>query len=378
MRGVRFARVSAYQQQIEGGANVLDRITGTIIKWFESWKVTGKQFTSPVAALRWHDLARSQANRWRLIGLFVFIIALSIVIFRLAASPTSVAVFGFFFAFVGSSAVACIMFEPPVWANQTSLPSYLIVSPLSPRTIAWTRLVSTISVITKFFAFVSLIFLVNYLVDSNQELPTRLSRQIASFAVSDSPIRTILACHLGVFLLSISFALNSIWVQFTGRQQHGLAISVVGVLVVSFPVSVTLIWFMKQTQWEVVIATRTYWMERLPSILYAVATIKLGITAWTIFLALQQQVVAVKLTLKIVAVWGVGVIVAATAFWLIWPGSDLPFHAVLIAAMLLFPLAVIFGSPLAVDANRHRGGLRSYYTNVADPTGVQLRGNQRT
>ncbi len=338
---VKLARVASFQQSKFAPATVASKpASAAVSRSFAGWP----------DALNWHDSKRSQASKLRAVFGMLPIIAILFWIFPVSAASA-------IFALVFVAAIACVVvasrFESPVWGARSSLPSYLIASPIPSRTIASVRLrkFATEYVITMLFA--TLLWLSCFAWQSNRAAVSSWWSSVAEASASSMvPLRMVAAIYLAILVVMLGASLRSVCVLLRGRHSITLWLIAACCLALISPLIGFLGWFLQQRDWEHVSRVADDWLRWSYQLFYIAMLAKLLFDAGVVWLA-SKSMFSWREIITVIVGWCVLVVAAAVAWYALWPLGHVQFVTVLMAASLAIPLSVSFAGPLAVQANRH-------------------------
>ncbi len=347
LHSVNQARISKFQQSRRSVAVLISEQRESV----SEISTVRRSFSKWPQALNWHDRQRAFQSR------IATIIVLSLVLlFAITALPTTVgtAVFTLVFLSFFSSAVLFARIEPTVCGVQSSLPSYLATSPIPSRQMAFVRLRGFAFHFTALFFVLSLLWLANFVWAENRQAFSRWWINITYASDSTAaPFRIIVAVYLGIFATVWGMSLRCICVQLAGRHSSIVVLVILSLITVSTPLLVFLGWFLKQTEWEHVIATMQSWKVWTCYLLYMGIAIKFAVHL-TLTRFAARQLFSWQEIARAIMGWSVVMCSGATLWYAVWPLSNVDFATVGMAAMLAIPLSPYFAGPLAVQANRHR------------------------
>jgi hypothetical protein len=124
-------------------------------------------------------------------------------------------------------------------------------------------------------------------------------------------------------------------------------------IVICTPLFVFLGWFLKQREWEHVIATMQTLKTWSHYLLYSGIAIKLAVNVLLTRTATRQLFSWPEIASAIIR-WSVMVFAGAVLWYAIWPLSNVDLMTVLMTTILAIPLSPYFAGPLAMQTNRHR------------------------
>jgi hypothetical protein len=96
------------------------------------------------------------------------------------------------------------------------------------------------------------------------------------------------------------------------------------------------------------------WLPRIPWILATVFAIKIWLATYFAWLALRRQLISTTLALGFLGCWFVATTPFVILAWQISPRVAWLRESLILAALLVIPLARIAAAPLTIAANRHR------------------------
>ncbi|MEM9585859.1 MAG: hypothetical protein AAGA03_01145 [Planctomycetota bacterium] len=318
-------------------------------------------FQNSARALTWHDRRRGWLHQWPLFLLvslvtstFLFLVFLPAVIFVVAGS---VMAFAFTSVFCGRAV------EPAIWDSRSSLPEYLIASPLSVRQLAWGRallvvrwcVISALVAVTLLLVAFSIqsvrpdalnlwgLDRVEWLKPAWRETPGVL-RLTGAFG----------ALALATVTTQLGFGLNNLSITATGRNHVGAIVSAIAIVVIAGGLIGTCWWFVNLSSWDAVQQSwenaKMWLMFVALGLLFAKLTLAGAFAirgSWQGDLLAKDILVVVGLWL--VAVVGVGGMISMAA-----PYSIITLPIALLGTGLVLPIASVLGLPAAVRWNLHR------------------------
>ncbi len=339
LSSVNLARVSAYQQQ-------------TKRRWPVAWKVPQAKpltFSSPMAALRWHDWRRSYTARLRMAITFLSLLAL------FGFLPLTPALIGFSLGFLAVITIiySLAVIEEPVKGIRSSLPSYLLASPLSTHQIASGRLQAVAITYSRSLIYFSPILLMNLAWPNSRKIAWQwwTSYEDSEFAMA--PLRMIVAIYLAMFILGLGSAIRASVPSLYGREKFSLSVLASVIFMVSLPIGGFLYWFLQQTEWAQVQASLRYALSWSVNLLYAGLALKLAAAIAAIRVNSIWGMTTPAATVRVLAIWTATVIVVAALLWMLWPSAQPGLIVIAMLTILAIPITPWFLAPVAVAENRH-------------------------
>lgn len=338
---VRLARVSSYQQ-----SSKLKAVSPSQ----SLCEVPPIRHQSRVAALAWYDARRFRVQR---VCLFAGLALVTIFCASVLPLTGGTAIFGLVFAGVMCWACTSTFVEPSVYGVNSSLPSYLIASPLSSREIAYGRLKSISVAFVLLFFLMSLSLLCSLLWKSNLVTVERWWASISDSLSASAPIRIILFAYLATLGVTLGLLLRMTCVQLYGRQSVAAWVTGSIVFALAAPFIVVLVWFLKQTNWEEVTLVATSWLNWSYNLIYVALATKLCVDLFIIWRT-EKRLVSQREITQFTVGWSVLVMGAAVTAWMLWPAASFTLTTAFMVAAVVIPLSPVLLAPRAVDANRHR------------------------
>lgn len=356
-QSVALARVSAYQQHpLESAAatrNDLSTAAVPVTSATATSLIPSMSFSSESEALRWHDLARSRVIRWQVAA--TFLVPMMLIVAMLLPLTAATAWFALFMAGAVSLGVIANLVEPAVWSNSSSLPTYLLVSPLRADTIAWNRLLTIGFQFVRFYVLATLIGLVALAWQSNREIAVQWWDSQWDRPFVAAPLRIVVAAYLGSLVASLGVCIRESCLMMYGQQKPIIAATLACFLIALIPSGLFLSWFLDQTDWDVVKATMLVWLSRTVYIVMAALSLKLCLAVVASVIARRRQLIPETKLMGIGLGWLVVVLIAATGLWMLWPSASMSYPLTLLGTAIVIPLTPWLLAPVAVDSNRHRG-----------------------
>ncbi|TWT55667.1 hypothetical protein [Allorhodopirellula solitaria] len=347
---VKLARVAAFQQTDSQQTGSQQSKFTTAAACDRAVAATSRSFPGCVDALDWYDSKRSRATKLRQVLMISPVIAILIFLVPFS-SVTAIITLMFVTIIVGWTVSA--RFEPTVWGARSSLPSYLIASPLPTRTIAWVRLRAYLREYPAAIGVMTLLWMTCFIWPSNRVAASQWWTQLAADSASSlTPLRIVVAIYLAILVTMLGLTLRQGCVLLRGRQS--LVLWTIGVVCMASIVTLIscLSWFMQQGDWEHVRRSLDDWLQWSYQLFYLAIVAKLLFDASVVWLASKNMFSWRELASGITG-WCVAVVLAAVAWYALWPLGGVRFVTVLMATSLAIPLSVWFAGPLAVRANRH-------------------------
>lgn len=338
---VKFARVSSFQQSNLVPADSARK---------PALAISSRTFAEWRDALKWYDGRRSQVSKLRQVLAMSPIVAILIWVLPLSAS-TAIITLVFVAAIVGGVVLARV--EPTVWGARSSLPSYLIASPLPSRAMAFVRLRAYATEYIGLMFIMTLLCLSCFVWQSNRETASRWWSSFAATGVAPlTPLRIIAAFYLAILVTMLGSSLRHVCVQLRGRQMIVVWMMVACCVALLSPLLGFLSWFLLQRDWAYVSSVAEDWFQWSYRLFYIAIVTKLLFDAVVVWLA-SRNLFSWREIVTAITGWCVLVVLAAGAWYALWPLDGVQFVTVLMAASLAIPLSVCFAGPLAVQANRH-------------------------
>ncbi|MGV3483949.1 MAG: hypothetical protein ACO1RT_05990 [Planctomycetaceae bacterium] len=352
-QSVSLARVSAYQQR-SGlvGAIPSQRSERSPAMGQTSQASALREFSSPSAAMRWHDRALSRLTRWRLAACFAAPMMLLAGILPLTGAT---AIFALVMAAMTACFVAASIIEPPVWSRSSSLPTYLIASPLRSSTIAWSRLTGISLASAKFYWLATLYCLLALVWQDNREIVAQWWAAQSASEYAAAPVRIVVTLYLTALVVSVGLAIRVGTLSMYGQQKPVAVFTFVSLAASFGSLGLFLVWFLGQTDWEIVQATTLRWLAQVPTLAYGLLGLKLTAAAISAWLVRKRGLVVPRDSGLIALRWCAAVAITASGLWTLWPGGELSYPKVLLVTAIVIPFSPWLFAPVAVDANRHRG-----------------------
>lgn len=319
------------------------------------------RFDSPRSALVWHDRTRSKRVagsylRWFAIGFFLFCASL--------APP-----FGVWLAMtvilwlVIVSISASTLIEPTVWGTQSSLPDYLLASPISVDTLAWDRmrysfvaamkmgvLVLACSVLGFFLVGYHNTALAGWGLSSVDSLKPGLSPDDQTVLLS----RSLAAIGLSTITLLVTFIPSTVAASASGRNSVGVWLSIVYIGGLMVLVGIGIRWFMSHSDWESV----RHELALIPDWLPTLAAIGLGLKAAAMIaaatIAISRGDLNPSRAIWMTIAWAVLVVCVGFAVGTLAPHRWITPIRVMTSLAVLVPLAGVYLMPTMVRWNLHR------------------------
>lgn len=310
-----------------------------------------RSFADVRAALNWYDARRSLPKKVPMLFTTVPLVAFGILVL-----PFSSNMFGLYLLLVTvASAAALSRIEASVFGAISSLPSYLIVSPIRSDTLAYVRLHNVATTFLKLMFLLSLLSMASFVWPSNRlMLANWCSRVATTYGSELAPLATIVAASGASLVASAGIVLRLACVQMWGRQKLVLTLVFVAAAVPVCIFWITLPWFLRQTQWSVVQHTAAQWRDWSYWLLYVALAIKLSANLSLITMARRREACPLSKIVLAQAAWALLVLSASGLWWALWPGPAIHWATVLISASLAIPFSIYLAGPLAISSNRHR------------------------
>jgi hypothetical protein len=347
LHSVRQARISKFQQSRQP----ITLLTHQQSESVAEVSIVRRSFSHWPQALNWHDRQRALQS-----GIATIIVLSLVLLFAITALPTTVgtAVFTLVFLSFFSSAVLFARIEPTVWGVQSSLPSYLATSPIPSKQMAFVRLRGFATNFTVLVFLLSLLWLANFAWAENRQAFSRWWVNVTDASgTTATPLRIIVAVYLGIISTALGLSLRCICVQLAGRHRLVVVLVTLSLIVICTPLFVFLGWFLKQREWEHVIATMQTLKTWSHYLLYSGIAIKLAVNVLLTRTATRQLFSWPEIASAIIR-WSVMVFAGAVLWYAIWPLSNVDLMTVLMTTILAIPLSPYFAGPLAMQTNRHR------------------------
>lgn len=338
---VKFARVSSFQQS--NLASVDSARKPAVV-------FSSRTFARWPEALKWYDGRRSQVSKVRQVLAMSPVVAILICVLPLAPAT---AIFTLVFVSATVGGVALARLEPTVWGARSSLPSYLIASPLPSRTMAFVRLRAYATAYVGMMFVMTLLCLSCFVWQSNREAAARWWSSFATTGVAPlTPMRMIAAIYLAILVTMLGSFLRLVCVQMRGRQMIVVWMMIACCVAIMSPLIGFLTWFIQQRDWAHVTSVAEDWLKWSYQLFYIALTVKLTFDANVAWSA-SKSIFSRREIFKMIVGWCVLVVTCAIAWHALWPLGNVQFATVLMATSLALPLSVCFTGPLAVRANRH-------------------------
>ncbi len=338
---VKLARVSAFQQSRSVKSLSVTRSNRTL---------RSRDFKSLASALAWHDSRRAKLS---VLGMTAIIVPVLVFTASILPLNGATAIVGLMFASAMCVLCAVTQVEPTVAGDRSSLPSYLIASPIASSVIAYSRLRSVSTTFLWLFLLMSMSLLLSLVWESNFATAERWWANTQAALSVSAPIRIILFTHFVTLVASLGLLLRFVSVQMYGRHRLVISLSIVTALSVAAPLIVGLGWFLKQTNWEEVTQVTTSWLHWSYNLIYVTLALKICVDVFIISWA-ETRLVSRKAKFQFVLGWSMLVIGTAVTAWMIWPAPSFTTTTALMASAIVIPLSPFLLAPVAVDANRHR------------------------
>ncbi len=338
---VKFARMSRFQQTtLDPAVAASQPAAASVVRSFAGWP----------DALKWYDGRRSQVSKLRQFLAISPIVVILIWVVPLSAASAIITLV-FVAAILGGVVLARI--EPTVWGARSSLPSYLIVSPLPSRTMAFVRLRAYATEYIGLMFVMTLLCLSCFVWQSNRETA---SQWWSSFAAADAapltPLRIIAALYLAILVTMLGSSLRHVCVQLRGRQMIVVLLMVACCVALISPLLGFLGWFLQQRDWAYVSSVAEDWFQRTYQLFYVGIVTKLFFNSGVVWVASKCMFSWREISAVLVG-WSSVVVACSLIWYALWPLGGIQFVTVLMATLLAIPLSVWFAGPLAVQANRH-------------------------
>ena len=346
IHSVKQARVSTFQQS---------RSNAAVVSESPRRDVKQLSFVNSSDALQWHDCSRFQSNKpWKALG----VVSLALLLIAILPLSGATAIVAFLVLALITMTLTSSRVEPSVHGFQSSLPSYLLASPIRSRSMAWIRLRGYAVEHCQLILLASLLLLLSFLWQENRATFWRWWINVARESSAATPIRMMVTIYLSLLVVAIGVSLRVLCIQLYGHSSVVLWSTGALLLSLATPISFAIAWFIQQTSWEHVDLELAKWRDWLYKLFFVGLAIKLVVDVIFVWLTTRHLVSALE-AVRIISTWSVLVIAAAFAWRAIWPATHLPnlevpFTTVLMSATLIFPLSICFAAPLAVEANRHR------------------------
>ncbi len=338
---VTLARVSSFQQTKFIRATAASQPAAAVIaRSFVTWQ----------DALNWHDRTRSRATKLRQVLAMSPLVAILIWLVPLSAA-SAICAMVIIAAMVG--AVVSTRLEPTVWGARSSLPSYLIASPLPSRTMAYVRLRAFATEYVGVMFIMTVLWLSCFAWQSNREAASRwwLSFDGAN-AAAMTPLRMTVAIYLAILVTMLGSSLRHVCIQLRGRQPIVLWMVAVCCAALLSPLLGFLGWFTQQRDWGHVAAAAEDTVQWSYQLFYVALAAKLAFDCVVVCFA-SKSMFSWREILTVVMGWCALVVACSIAWYALWPLDHVQFITVLMTTSLAIPLSVCFAGPLGLRANRH-------------------------
>ncbi|NND99986.1 MAG: hypothetical protein HKN47_21925 [Pirellulaceae bacterium] len=303
-------------------------------------------------ALVWHDIHRvpTTERRWELL------IAGACLFFPLFVLPMTIGtiIFTVFFAgYMGAWASSSLL--DPAKRSGSTLPSYLAASPMTSAEIGFARLAMIFAYSILVFCVTTLVVCIWWWWPENRMAADRWQALMTNQYQSPlASYRIIVAAILAGFLFIVTRGIGSTWVTLTGRSRFQMVAITAPILAFLGGVTVIIIWFLTQTDWESATANAWYWAAWLPAIGFVCLILKGFTTAATCWLLRRHQLLSAKSNFTIIAAWTMLTVSAGTLIYWLIPDQRIALSWCLLATALVVPVARVLLVPHAVYMNRHR------------------------
>jgi|GEM_PF-2396783 len=313
-------------------------------------------FASPLRALGWSEFKKTKhfVIRTVLIGAVPSILIGGLL---LPFNPATFVIVLIVFSYLAGISI-CGHRESTAAAGST-LPVYLLTSPLTAAEIAWTRAAVWLGLATSVFSCVSFVFLLWALWPSNREAWLQwASEQAMSVGGGASPWVIGLRLSAAILLAAAIFLIGRIvaywWIGMSGRNWFILLMTIVSATIVLLPFSLVLRWFMVQTQWSEVQAALHRLLTWTPQIVAGLLLLKTVATAVVAALSLQRRVVSLGTIGRVTTAWMMLVLLLGTVLAMLIPHPNVTLMICWGAVAVTIPLARVLVMPRMVAWNRYR------------------------
>ncbi|QDV69748.1 hypothetical protein Poly24_34650 [Rosistilla carotiformis] len=319
--------------------------------------IAPRHFMRPYTALLWHEWIRIRGSAYKTAVLFLFP-ALLLSVFVVPFSGPAFVMLNVLIAYAGIFAASGNLSRSTI-GNSSSLPTYLIASPIRSATLAWTRAFVPIAVAAIIYLSIAPAIAGWAIWPSNRAHWIAWAESYRSWFDGQDASPLFGMRLAGSFCLAfaatfLSRVASYWWIGMTGRSWFILSASVVAILFYLLPFSLFLAWFMKQTDWSTVQAMGPWIGHWLPTLLFVGIATKLSAVAIVAFLLSYRRLATPTAIVSVIASWAAACGTLAALLSLLVPDSRFSFAWMLAAATLTIPLARILAMPVAVAWNRHR------------------------
>ncbi|WP_417734285.1 hypothetical protein [Rosistilla oblonga] len=314
-------------------------------------------FKRPYHALLWHQWIRIRTSAYTTVALYL-IPAIGLYVAVVPFSGPAFIMLNVLLAYAGIFA-SCGNQLDAAAKQPSSLPTYLLASPISSATIAWTRAIVPMAVAAAIYLSIAAVLAGWAIWPSNRTNWIAWAESYRSWfdgqdATPMFGLRLVGSFCVAFLATYLSRAASYWWIGMTGRTWFVIAASVVGMTFYFVPLSIFLAWFMKQNDWQAVQAMGRWGWQWMPTAIFVAMACKVIAVAIAAYLLSHRRLASTRAIASVACGWvAICVILAGTLTMLI-PDSRISFAWMLAAATLTVPLARIFAMPLALAWNRHR------------------------
>lgn len=311
---------------------------------------------SASAALTWHDLEKSHSFRLKL--LLMVVLPGAICGAMLGAFSGTIVVLSLGFIWLSAAASSSIAASCQR-GQSTTLPPYVVASPLTSPQIAWSQMKASARTTSMIFLVLAITCLILCIDSGRRAQWEHWAEGVASLpSVSGGAMEVGLqysaAWLVGLVVLMIVMPLHTEWISMSGRQWVAILVGAIAGCLVFGSVSAVLGWFLVQTDYDSAWENARWWQQWLPHLVLGLCAMKLVVTAIVTTKLAQSSLLTAKFQLLIFVAWGLAALALATIFYFLIPDTRVEFLACLIVVGLLLPLSSIQAMPLSVHWNRHR------------------------
>jgi hypothetical protein len=314
-------------------------------------------YRDPGHAFAWHEFYRSRNWALRAIAIGVLPAILFFGVIFPINEATIVMAF-IVFTYVAAFAVGGTG-DMPAASTMTGFQTYLLISPLSTARLAWTRLAVRISIAVAVYSTIFVAFGCAMLWSTNRNVWSQWAADVAGRIGTDlTPFHVGIRVFAAIILVASLFLVGQIashwWFGLSGNSRFSLAVIFTELAIIFIPLSIFLHWFLRQSDWGNVQTAFSSGLMSLPTLAARLLAIKLIAVIGAGIMLVHLQLCNLHAVLKIVAVWGLFVMLVGLAVSRLLPLPQATFMACASGIAIITPLARILIMPVTLAYGRHR------------------------
>ncbi len=317
---------------------------------------TLRRFSSPTYAFAWYELAKTRDRWMRTMIAGVLPIVVIVTLFIPFNVLTLVMIL------VALMACATVAVSGNSFINETNtykLSEFLVRSPLSTATLAWTRFAVANLLMVSVFSCIALVFLGWSLWPENRATWMQWATDQAAWLGADDQAFSIgmrLSAMILLVIAIIGFGVNAgyWWTGATGRDSIMLVVIAISVITILSTLMALALWFSKQTDMPAVKESLRQARGWIAPLAITLLSAKLVASIWISVELSRAKLAPWTSILKVCVAWALIALPLAWTLAKINPIIDIkPLHCVAFV-LLCIPLARVLVLPIAMFHNRHR------------------------